>query len=296
MLADPSRLAFEEAPGWPLPSRTAFVLSGGGGLGAMQVGMLRALYEQGIVPDFLVGTSAGAMNAAFIATRPQTVATAKELGQVWSGMHHDDLFPINPRMLLGGFTNHRDHVVSDRAMRRVIGHYLQVERLEQAPIPLHLVAFDLHAGMEVLLSEGPALESILAAAAIPGLLPPVHIGDRMLIDGGVVNNTPISHAVELGAERIYVLPTDDPATHSQPGPAPGALDSVVHAVTLLTSARLTADLARFAGAAELIVLPATNPHRVQATDFAHSSRLIGAALDSSRTALAIARPAAAIGA
>lgn len=77
MLADLSRLAFEEAPGWPLPSRTAFVLSGGGGFGAMQVGMLRALYEQGIVPDSLVGTSAGAMNAAFIATRPQTVATAK---------------------------------------------------------------------------------------------------------------------------------------------------------------------------------------------------------------------------
>src|ERR1700731_1033801 len=62
--------------------RPAFVLAGGASLGAMQVGMLRALYERGITPDLLVGTSAGALNAAFIASRAQTVATAEELAHI----------------------------------------------------------------------------------------------------------------------------------------------------------------------------------------------------------------------
>src|SRR3954449_6298822 len=97
--------------------RTAFVLAGGASLGAMQVGMLRALYERGITPDLLVGTSAGALNAAFVASRPQTAATADELARVWRALRRDDVFPINPRTLIGGMTNHRDHLVSDRGLR-----------------------------------------------------------------------------------------------------------------------------------------------------------------------------------
>src|SRR5512133_3697932 len=71
--------------------RTAFVLSGGASLGAAQAGMLQALYERGIVPDILVGTSAGALNAAYIASRPQTVTTARELGRIWRGLQREDI-------------------------------------------------------------------------------------------------------------------------------------------------------------------------------------------------------------
>jgi NTE family protein len=188
-----------------LAPRTAFVLAGGGSMGAMQVGMLRGLYERGVAPDLLVGTSAGALNAAFIASRPQTVVTAEELAHVWRGLHREDIFPINPRLVIGGLANQRDHLVPNRGLRRLAARHLQIERLEHASVPLHLVAFDLLSGREVRLSDGPALDAVLAAAAIPGVLPPVRQGDRLLVDGGVVNNTPISHAVELGAERIYVL-------------------------------------------------------------------------------------------
>jgi NTE family protein len=266
--------------------RTAFVLAGGASLGAMQAGMLRALYEHGIAPDLLVATSAGALNAAFVASRPQTVDTAEELARVWRGVHRDDIFPINPRTLIGGLTNQRGHLVPDRGLRRLASRYLQIELLEQASIPLHLVAFDLLTGEEVRLSGGPAMDAVLAAAAIPGLLPPVRRGDRLLVDGGVVNNTPISHAVELGAERIYVLPTEGPLARALPVAPRGALAAAVHAYTLLVGARLAADLARYAAAAELIVLPAANPQRIQPTDFGHSSRLIDAALAAARTALA----------
>ena len=265
--------------------RTAFVLSGGASLGAIQVGMLRALYERGITPDLLVGTSAGALNAAFVASRPQTVATAEELAGVWRAVHRDDVFPIDARTLIGGLTNHRDHLVSDRGLRRLARRHMQVVRLEDAAIPLHLVAFDVLSGEEVRLSEGPALEALLAATAIPGVLPPVPRGDRLLVDGGVVDNTPISHAVELGAERIYVLATADPLERGIPAPPRGALDAALHAFTVLVGARLEVDLARYSTEAELIVLPAVNRHHVQPTDFDHASRLIGEALADARMAL-----------
>ena len=66
--------------------RTAFVLAGGAALGAMQAGMVHALYERGIAPDLLIGASAGALNAAFLASRPATVTTARELAAVWRGL------------------------------------------------------------------------------------------------------------------------------------------------------------------------------------------------------------------
>ena len=112
--------------------RTAFVLSGGASLGALQVGMLRALYERGIVPDLLVGASAGALNAAFVASRPQTVATADELGAIWRGLRREDVFPVGLRALIAGVTSRDDHLVPDHGLRQLARQHLQIDRLEQA--------------------------------------------------------------------------------------------------------------------------------------------------------------------
>jgi NTE family protein len=253
----------------------------------MQVGMLQALYEQGVVPDVLVATSAGALNAAFVASRPQTEATARELGRVWRGLQREDIFPVSVSALVGGLCGRRDHLVPDRALRRLIGRYVEFEDLAEAAIPLHLVAFDLKEGRELLLSDGPAVEAVAAAASIPGVFPPVRMAERWLIDGGVVNNTPLSHAVELGAERIYVLPTQDPGR--APGRLPtGALDAAIDALSLLIDRRLEADIARYSRDSELIVLPAPNTTNVQPTSFEHTSRLIGEALVATRALLAAA--------
>jgi predicted acylesterase/phospholipase RssA len=158
----------------------------------------------------------GALNAEYVASRPQTVATAGELARVWRGLHRDDLFPVSARTVIGGLTNHRDHLVPDRGLRQLARRHLRIERMEHATVPLHIVAFDVLSSQDVLLSDGPMLEAVLAAAAIPGVFPPVPSGDRLLVDGGVRNNTPISHAIELGAERIYVLPTADPCARTPP--------------------------------------------------------------------------------
>jgi NTE family protein len=161
--------------------------------------MLQALYERDIVPDLLVATPVGALNAAFVASRPQTATTARELGRIWRNLEREDIFPVSISALIGGFCGRRNHLVPDRGLRQLVRRHVECEQLADAVIPLHLVTFDLIEGREALLSEGPAVEAIVAAASIPGVFPPVEIAGRYLIDGGVVNNTPISHAVELGA-------------------------------------------------------------------------------------------------
>ena len=277
--------------------RTAFVLSGGASLGALQVGMLRALYERGIVPDLLVGASAGALNAAFVASRPQTVATADELGAIWRGLRREDVFPVGLRALIAGVTSRDDHLVPDHGLRQLARQHLQIDRLEQAVVPLHLVTFDLTNGEEVLLSSGPVIDAVLAAVAIPGLLPSVRWGDRRLVDGGVVNNTPISHAVDLGAERVYVLPTHD-GSRALPKLPRGALDAAIHGITLLIASQLRADIARYSSRVELIVLPAPNPRHVLPTDFHHARSLIDDALAATRsflTTAAVAEPVKELG-
>ncbi len=195
-------------------------------------------------------------------SHPVSTQPAVSPSPVARAAHGEDIFPINPRMVIGGLANQRDHLVPDTGLRRLAARHLQIERLEDASVALHLVAFDLLSGREVRLSDGLTLDAVLAAAAIPGVLPPVRVGDRLLVDGGVVNNTPISHAVELGAERIYVLATEDPAARAVPLTPRGALDAAVHAFTLLVGARVQSDLARYATAAELIVLPAVNRERI----------------------------------
>jgi NTE family protein len=261
------------------------VLSGGASLGALQAGMLRALYEHGITADLLVGTSIGAVNAAFVASRAQTPATAVELARVWRDIDRFDAFPLSLRTIVGGVAGQRDHLVPPRGLRQIVQRNVELEDLADARVPLHLVTYDLTAGGETVLCQGPALEAIVAACSIPGIFPPVPIGDKLLVDGGVVNNTPIRHAVELGAERIYVLATSDPSCPRPHSPRT-ALDAAIYALTLLVESRLEADIVRYGNEVELVVLPAANAQHVQPTDFDHSSRLTSEALTASREMLA----------
>jgi NTE family protein len=264
--------------------RTAFVLSGGASHAAAQVGMLQALYEHRIEPDFLVGTSAGALNAAFIASRPQTATTARELARIWGDLRREDIFPASMTVLVGGVCGRRDHLVPNRGLRALVHRHLEFGDLAEAPIPLHVVAFDVTEGREVLLSEGPAVDSIVASASIPGVFPAVAIGERRLVDGGVVNNAPISHAVALGAERIYVLPAQRPGRPSE-RPARSAFDAAIYGLGLLVASRLESDIVRYTRDVELVVLPAPNSAGVQPTCFEHSGALIAEALAGARRQL-----------
>ncbi|HKN94851.1 MAG TPA: patatin-like phospholipase family protein [Thermoleophilaceae bacterium] len=252
--------------------KVAFVLSGGASLGAIQAGMLRALFERDVRADVLVGTSAGALNGAFLASRPQTVATADALGDVWRGLRRGQAFPLNPLTGLLGFLGARDHLVPDSGLRRLVSRYLEHDMLEELPLPLHVIAVDVITGEELRVSSGSVVDAVLASAAIPAVFRPVELDGRFLMDGGVANNTPISHAVELGAERIYVLPTGHAcALETAPG---SALGMALHGIGLLTHRRLVEDIERHRDEVSLVVLPPPCPLDVQPIDFSRADELI----------------------
>lgn len=250
---------------------TAFVLSGGASLGSIQVGMLLGLAEAGITPDLIVGTSVGAVNGGWVASRPD-VAGIRRLGDVWRSLSRRDVFPTRPVTGLLGFLGQRPNLVPGTGLRRLLTRHLEFARLQDAPIPLHVVATDVLSGHDVLLSSGDAADAIAASAAIPAVLPPVKINGRDLMDGGVVNNTPISHAVGLGADVIYVLPTGyacDLAT-----PPKGVMAMALHALTLAINQRLAADIERLEATVDLRVVPPLCPVHVSPLDFSHASLLI----------------------
>lgn len=254
---------------------TAFVLSGGGSLGAVQVGMLRALAERGIVPDVLVGTSVGALNAAFLAGHGTGVGSVAALEVVWSRLTARAIFSTDPLHAMTALAGRRDSLCTDAGLRRLLDPHLTFDDLADAPIPLVVIATDLLTGEEVPLTSGDATEAILASAAIPAVFPTVQIEGRVLTDGGLANNTAISQAVELGADTIYVLPSGYPCAVST---APGTpLGVAAQALTLLIHQRLVADVARYSPQCDLVVLPPPCPLTVAPTDFGRSADLVAAA-------------------
>ena len=233
--------------------------------------MLKALTAHGVQADFVVGSSVGALNAAFFAGEP-TSEGALGLEKIWRGVRRRDVFPIGPFGGFLGFFGRRDHLLDPTPLRRLIERNIPYRQLEEARIPCHVVATDLLGGADVRFVSGPVVEIILASAAIPAVFPPVRIGGRYLIDGGVVNNSPISVAVEEGATRVIVLPTGFSCSVEKP--PRGALALALHAWNLLIARQLVLDAQRFASAVELIVIPPLCPLTVSSYDFSRTGELI----------------------
>src|ERR1700751_2894580 len=158
---------------------TAFVLAGGGSLGAVQVGMLAALTRRGIVPDLVVGASVGAINAAYYAAEPDERGVER-LKRIWLGLRRTDVFPFSPLASVLGFFGKTDHLVPPAPLRSLIESELPYQRLEDARLPCYVGATDAREGTEVVLSSGPAVPALLASAAVPAVFPPVLLDGRFL--------------------------------------------------------------------------------------------------------------------
>lgn len=253
---------------------TAFVLSGGASLGAIQVGMLQALSARGIVPDLIVGTSVGAVNGAWLAAG-SSEQDLRALADVWRGLRRSDVFPTELFTGFAGFVGVRNHLVSNRGIRRIVQKNLRFDTLEEAPIPFYVIAADVLSGKDVRLATGPALDAVVASAAIPGLMAPVVVGGRPLMDGGAVNNTPISHAIELGATTVWVLTTGSACALVRP---PGsALGMGLHGLTLAINQRIALDVERYEASAKLQLVPPLCPLTTSPADFGNASELIARA-------------------
>lgn len=266
---------------------TAFVLSGGASLGSIQVGMLQALIGAGIEPDIVVGSSVGALNGAWIAGDP-SAGSVDGLADLWRSITRDDIFPFQPVRGFLGFVGRQQSLISDRGLRRLLGQHLAFDRLEDARLDLHVIAVDVLTGRDVRLSRGSAIDAVVASAAIPGIFPPVEIDGRPYIDGGVVNNTPISHAHDLGADTVWVLPAGYAC--SLPSPPKGSLGMALHGLSVLVQHRLAADVAHYEPLLDLRVVPPLCPVAVSPADFRQSASLIDRARVSTSEWLADPRP------
>lgn len=215
----------------------AFVFSGGTNLGAEQAGMLEALFEASIRPNLVVGTSIGAANAAFIAADP-TLERARDLSSLWRRVQVRDVFPINP-LRLARAALRGGGLFSPDPLRDLLHRELGYSLIEEAAIPLRIVATAFEDGSESVIASGAVVDAVLASTALPGVFPPHEIDGRLYLDGGLVDHVPLAPAIEQGADTIYVLsvgfPCPPPADHRS------ARAVLLHSIGILLSQRVRLD-------------------------------------------------------
>lgn len=237
-------------PGDPRPG-TAFVLSGGGNHGSAQVGMLRALLERGIVPDVIVGTSAGALNGATLAADP-TLRGVEHLTAVWASLRTEHIFPGGRLGRAWSLLSGGDHLYSNQGLASLIDRMALATRFSELVVPLRVIATDFATGEEVVLASGPLKPALLASAALPGSFPPILHDHRPLVDGGVVDNVPLSHALAGPVERVFVLNVSGGVAD---GPVRNPLDVVLRAFAIARNQRFERELATAPPGLEIVVLP-----------------------------------------
>jgi NTE family protein len=199
--------------------------------------MLRALLESGVKPDVVVGSSVGAINGAYFAGEP-TLQGVSRLERLWCGLKRSDIFPWTWRRLFS-FIRGRGHLVTSDGLKDLLDRNLPYRDMRDAALPLHIVASDALTGNAVVLSRGPVTQAILASTAIPAAFEPVEIDGRLLCDGAIASNTPVTSAIAL-----------------------------------LTASQLVAELERIREPTQYHILPTACPLGVTPFDFARTPELI----------------------
>jgi NTE family protein len=184
--------------------KVAFVLGGGGNLGAYEVGMLRALLERGIRPDVVLGTSVGALNGAAVAAKPD-LEMIDRLGTLWRSLADDPVYGGSWFSAAATLVRSKVALHSNAPLRELIRSTLPVRRFEELAVPFQCVAACIERAAEHWFDTGDLIPAILASTAVPGLLPPVKVGREHFMDGGLVNSIPLERAFQLGATEVYVL-------------------------------------------------------------------------------------------
>lgn len=254
--------------------RTAFVLGGARNLGAMQVGMLKALADAGVVPDLVVGCSVGAINGAAAAADPGPAGVAA-LERLWLSLGRRDVWPVHPALTPVQLLRRRGLSVHDNdALRAVLAGHLPSSFADLA-VPFACVAADLVSGAARWFDTGPLVDAVLASAALPGLLPPVEVAGRSFVDGAAVDVVPIARAVSLGAERLFVLQIKDLAV--PPPPLRRPIDVVIRTFALSRNARFVHELQSLPTHVEVHVLPVVPWRRLRYDGFSRTPELVALA-------------------
>jgi NTE family protein len=251
------------------------VLSSGRNLGAVQVGMLRALVEHDVVPDMVVGCSVGAVNGAGFAEDP-TLARIARMEEVWCSTEAKDLLPrpwkLPPAVSLA---RRVEALHPADGLRRLIERTLDATTFGELAVPFHVLATDVAAADEAWFDRGPLVAPLLASTAIPAMYPSVEIDGRCYVDGAVVNDVPVRHAVDLGARIVYVL---EVGSFRQPWTEPKRpADSAIQAYNVARRHRFRRELAGVPDGIEVHVLPHGDPPALRLRDMSRSPWLMAAA-------------------
>ena len=250
---------------------TALVLGGGGTRGAVQIGMLQVLAEHGFVPDRIYGSSVGAVNGVAFAGDP-TRRGVERMTEIWIGLTRDAVYPQGRLHGPWLYFQQRDSVYPNTGLRKIVVEGINFERLEDAAIPVEVVATSLTDGRERWFTYGSAVEAVLASSAVPAIFPPVEIDGERYIDGGVVNNVPIRRAIDAGATRIVVLLCTPPwFTPVQPR---RPVEAMFNALMISIHARFARDLAQLPAGVEVIVCSGQETGARDFDDFSTTEALI----------------------
>lgn len=250
---------------------TALVLAGGSTRGAIQIGMLQVLAEHGFVPDRIYGSSVGAINGVGFAADP-TREGVERMSQVWLGIRREDVYPQGRLHGPWLYLQQRDAVYANSGLRAIIAEGFPHDRLEDAVVPVEVVATSLTDGGERWFTYGPAIDAVLASSAMPAIFPPVEIDGERYIDGGVVDNVPIQRAIDAGATRIVVLlcspPVFEPPVSRRP------VEGMVNALFIAIHARFVRDMAHLPDGVEVILCMGPEGTTRDFDDFSTTEHLI----------------------
>ena len=227
-------------------NKIALVLCGGGSQGVAEIGFYRALTEKGIKPDFIIGTSVGAINGAFIASG----LDIDQIKELWLEISHQKLYRLNPELLWkwGNATS----LFKPTGLKQFLMNYLPVKTFEELSIPLTVVATDLQKAEPVYLDKGPLLHALMASSAIPVYFPPQIMNGDQLVDGGITNNIPIDTAYGMGASAIYCML--NVCRHQFKRSVSGLFDTLIRSSEVSQYQKLRDDTDRTAPDAELYLL------------------------------------------
>lgn len=211
-------------------------------LGFAHVGLLAAFEEAGIRPERVAGTSAGAIVAALYAFGVPPDRMRRILS------------PLTWRKV-SGFSRTSLGLLSNEPVAELLEEEVGEARIEDADVPMAVVAADIHTGERVVLTEGPLGDAVRASAAIPGIYTPVVIHGRTLVDGGIVENVPVRVVRDLGADRVVAATLGDALDFDEVHTMLGVLTNAF-LITVNTATRLNLELAR----ADVVIEPDLEPH------------------------------------
>jgi NTE family protein len=245
--------------------------------------MMRALLEHDIRPDLIVGCSVGAINGAGLAEDP-TLAGALRLERLWRALDGKELMPAGWLPNPVAIARRGEAIHESQGLRRHLEQTLTARTFEELAVPFQCVATDVVGVREVWFRSGPLIEPILASAALPAVYPAVEIDGVRYLDGGIVDDVPMSRAVELGARTLYVLQV---GLFSRPRPEPKRpLDVAVQAYWIARHHRFKRELAAMPSDIELHLLPTGQTPHMRYNDFTRTSELISLAYEASSAYLA----------